>query len=119
MGELEACKLSLARSVAGERKLGEVPVVERAMAIEFERAERMGHTFNRIALAMRPVVGRIDVPAVASSVVWLMSNAVHHWVAELHIFVLHVDLRPKDARTFIELAVPHFPKQVEVLLNGS
>ena len=43
------------------------PVVERAMVLEFERADRMRDAFDRIALAVRPVVHRIDAPLVAGA----------------------------------------------------
>ena len=49
----------------------------------------------------------------------LVADAVHHRVAHLHVVVLHVDLGPQHARALGELAGPHAPQQVEVLLHRS
>ena len=119
MGQLEAGELGLVRLLVGERELFEEPVVERAVAVELEGAQRVGRALDRVALAVRPVVGRVDHPGVAGAVVVATSDAVHHRVAELHVLVLHVDLGAQHVRAVGELAGAHPAEQVEVLLDAS
>ena len=95
MGEVEASELGLAWTIRTLPQLLEIPVVERAMAVEFERAERMGGAFDRIGLPVGPVVGGIHLPAVTGTEVVLVANAVHHGITHLHVLVVHVDLRPQ------------------------
>ena len=45
------------------------PVVERAVVLELERADRVGDALDRVRLAVRPVVHRVDAPGVAGAVV--------------------------------------------------
>ena len=117
VGQFEAGELGLARLVAGERQVTEVPVVQRPVAVEFERAERMGDPFDGVALTVRPVVRRIDHPLVARAPVMTAADAVHHRIAELHVLVLHVDLGAEHPRSVGELAGAHAPQQVEVLVD--
>ena len=72
---------------------------------------------DRVALPVGPVVGRIDLPGVAGAVVVLVTDAVHHRIAQLHVLVLHVDLGAQHVRPLLELAGPHAPEQVEILLD--
>ena len=88
------------------------------MAVELECAQRMGHTFDRIALAVGPVVSRIDMPPVAGAMMRLVSDAVHHRISKLHVLVLHVDLGAKDSRALFVLAVTHIAKKFKVFVNG-
>ena len=66
---------------------------------------------------MCPVVGRIDMPTVAHAMVWLIADAIHHRVPQLHVFVLHIDLRPEDSSAFVRFPVSHLAKELEVLFN--
>jgi hypothetical protein len=68
VGEVEARKFDL-RGVAGERESVEVPVIERPVIHELERAYRMRDPFDGVRLTVRPVVHRIDAPGVAGAVV--------------------------------------------------
>ena len=117
VGELEPGELGLAGLVAGQRQVLEVPVVQRPMAVELERAQRVRDALDRIALAVRPVVRRIDHPLVARAPVVAAADAVHHRIAQLHVLVLHVDLGAQHARAVGELAGAHPPEQVEVLVD--
>ena len=101
----------------GNGKLLEEPVVERAVAVELERAQRVRDALDRVALPVRPVVGRIDHPRVVRAVMVPAPDAVHHRVAELHVLVLHVDLGAQHARPVGELAGAHATEQVEVLVD--
>ena len=66
---------------------------------------------------MCPVVGRIDVPTVARAMVWFIADAVHHRVAQLHVFVLHIDLRSEDSSALVRFPVSHLAKEFEVVFN--
>ncbi len=96
VGDVQARELDLARRVDAER--GDEPVVERAVVLELERADRVRDALDRVRLAVRPVVHRVDAPAVAGAVVTGMQDAVHHRVAQVDVARRHVDLRPQHAR---------------------
>ncbi len=115
MGQLESRHLGLTGLIARQRQLFEEPVVQRAVTVEFERAERVRGALDGVALAMRPVVGGIDHPGVVCAVMMTASNAVHDRVAQLHVLVLHVDLGSQHVRPIGELAGPHSTEQVEAL----
>ncbi len=112
-------ELGLARLLEGQRQLFEVPVVEGAMTVELERAQRVGDPLDRVALAVGPVVGGIDAPQRTSAVMVHTTDAVHHRVTQLHVLVLHVDLGAQHVRPLGELPGAHPSEQVEVLLDGA
>ena len=120
MGQLEAGEFGLMRAVAPMTQLGEgqvfqVPVVQRPVVPEFQRAQRMCDAFDGVALAVCPVVGGIDAPAVAAAVVMLVADAVHHRVTHLHVLVLHVDTGTQHPAAFGMLTGGHLPEQAQVL----
>ena len=61
VGDVEPRELVLPR-MRRHRQVVEEPVVERPMILEFERADRMRDVLDRIRLAVREIVARIDVP---------------------------------------------------------
>ncbi len=93
------------------------PVVERAVHVEFERADRVGDLLDRVALAVGEVVHRVDAPLVTRAVVFGVDDAVHDRVAEEHVGMRHVDLGAQHLRPVGELAAAHALEQVEVLLR--
>ena len=93
------------------------PVVERPVYVEFQRADRMGNLFDRVALAVGIVVHRVDAPLVARAVVFGVDDAVHDRVAEEHVGMRHVDLGAQHLRAVGELAVLHAHEQIEILLD--
>ena len=99
----------------GERL--EQPVVERAVDLELERADRVRDALDVIAQPVRVVVHRVDAPAVAGVVVRGVADAVEHRVAQPHVGSAHVDAGPQRARTVGELAGAHALEQVEALLD--
>lgn len=106
-----------AREDAGIRELVQHPVVQRAVILEFERAERMRDAFERIRDAVRVVVHRIHAPCVAGAVVVRVTDPVDHRVAHVHVRRRHVDLRAQHVLAFLELAGLHAAEQVEVLVG--
>ena len=119
VGEVEASELGLAWTIRTLPQLLEIPVVERAMTVEFECAERMGGALDRIGLPVGPVVGGVHLPAVTGTEVVLVTNAVHHGITHLHVLVVHVDLRPQYTGAFVELAGGHPSEEVEVLFHAA
>jgi hypothetical protein len=119
VGELEPGEFGLTRLVAGQRAVLEVPVVERAVAVELERAQRVGDALDRIALPVRPVVGGVDAPVVARAVVVLVADAIHDRVAQLHVVVLHVGLGAQHVRAVGQLARAHAAEQRQVLVDAA
>ena len=73
-------------------QLLDIPVVQRAMVLELQRAQRVGHALDRVALAMGPVVHRIDAPFICSAMVCRSQNPIHHRIAQIHIRGRHIDL---------------------------
>ena len=88
------------------------------MVLELQRADRVGDAFDRIALAVRVVVQRIDAPLVARAMMMGVLDAVHHRVAQVDVRRRHVDLGPQRPRAVGELAALHPLEQVEILLDA-
>ena len=109
---------------SGRREQAEVgepleqPVVERPLILEFQRAQRVRDVLQRVGLAVREVVHRIDAPLVAGAVVMRMADAVDHRVAQVDVGRGHVDLAPQHVRAVGKLAVAHAAEEIEVLRDG-
>ena len=117
IGEVEAVELDLARTVRLVGQLVDKVVVERAVRHKFQRAYRVGHALEVVALSVCEVVHRIYVPAGAGAVVRMVDDAVHDGVAEVHVARRHVYLGAQHMRPFGKLARVHALKQVEILLD--
>jgi hypothetical protein len=115
VGEVQPGELDLLRVVDAE--LVEEPVVERPVVLELQRADRVGNALDRVALAVGPVVHRVDAPLVTGAVVGLVADAVHHRVPHVHVVVGQVDLRPQHMLAVLELTGPHAREQVQALLD--
>ena len=96
-----------------------IPVVERPVVLELQRADGVRDPLDRVRLAVRVVVHRVDAPLVAGAVVLGVQDAVHHRVAHVEVGRRHVDLGAQRARSVGELAGLHAREQVEVLLHGA
>ena len=77
----------------------------------------MRDTLNRIGLPVREIVGRIDAPLRAVSIVRRAENAIHHRVAHVKIGARHIDFGAKSARAVWEFAVTHAAEQRQILRN--
>ena len=113
VGEIEPGELDLLRVV--DAQLAAEPVVQRAVVLELQRADRVGDALDRVGLPVRVVVRRVDAPLVAGAMVVGPLDAVHHRVAHVDVRRGHVDLRPQRAAAVGELAGPHPLEQVEIL----
>ena len=79
----------------------------------------MGDSFQRVALAVSPVVHRVDAPVVSCPVMCRVPDAIHQRVPHQHVRVSHVNLCPQDMLAVYELAGFHPTEQVEVVLDGT
>ena len=67
MIDAKAGKLDLAR-LTGNGDIVHHPVVERAVRLEFERAQRVRDALERVLNGVRKVIHRVDAPLVALTV---------------------------------------------------
>ncbi len=118
VGEIEAREFVLMR-LRRHVQIGDEPVVERPMVLEFERADRMGDALDGVGLAMREVVARIDFPRRAGARMRRVQDAVEHRIAQIDVARGHVDLGAQHARAVGEFAGAHAAEQVEVLLHAA
>ena len=114
--EIEPREFVLSRR-RGHGQIAQIPLVQRAMIFELERAEGMRHAFDGIGLSVRKVVRRIDLPFVAGLVMVRMPNAIHRGVTQIDVRRGHVDLRAQHARTFRQFAATHLLEQRQVLFD--
>ncbi len=117
VGEVQAVELDLLRGK--DSKLLDVPLVERLMVGELQGTHGVRDLFERIRLAVREVVHRIDAPLVAGAVMLGVEDAVHDRVAHVEVGRGHVDLGAQDAGAVGKLALAHALKQVEILLDAA
>ena len=93
------------------------PVVQRAVILEFQRAQRMGDALGGVAQRMRVVVHRIDRPVVAGVLVLDVLDPVQRRVAQIDVAAGHVDLGAEGSRAIGKFARAHAPEQVEILFD--
>ena len=83
------------------------PIVQRPMVLELQGADRMRNPFDRIGLAMGPIVHRVNTPLRASTMVMGIHDAIEHRISQIEIWRAHVYLGPKRSSPFNELAIFH------------
>ena len=118
VGEVEAGKLGLLGAI-GQVEREEEPVVEIAVVLELEGADRVGDAFNPVREAVGKIVERVDAPVLARAVMLGVADAVDRRIAELHVGVGHVDPRADDVGAVGELAFAHPLQEIEVLFHGA
>ena len=82
--EIEAGELVLMRA-RRHRQVLEQPVVERPVILELQRAQRVRDALDRVGLAVREVVQRIDAPFGTCARVDRVQNPVQHRVAHVDV----------------------------------
>src|SRR5512135_386870 len=97
----------------------EGPVVQWTVVFEFERADRMRDSFERVRDAVGIVVHRIDAPFVTGPVVLRPEYPKHHRVPHVDVARGHVDLRTQRAGAVFKLPGTHPSEKAEVLLDGT
>mmetsp|Transcript_5820 Transcript_5820/g.13955 ORF Transcript_5820/g.13955 Transcript_5820/m.13955 type:complete len:211 (+) Transcript_5820:1590-2222(+) len=118
--EVEARELCLPR-VAGDQvrvlQLVQHPVVERAVVLELEGAERVRDLFQGVRNAVREVVHRVDAPLVPGHDMLRLAHPVQGRVSHVEVGAGHVDLRTQTMLAFLVVAVLHLLEHLEVLLH--
>ncbi len=82
-------------------------IVQRTVRYEFERAERVRHAFEIVALAMGEIVHGIGLPFVAGAVVRMVYHTVDNGVAEVHVRTGHVNFGTQHHLAFGNFARIH------------
>ena len=101
----------------GRPALRHAPVVERAVVLELQGAERVGDLLDRVGQRVREVVHRVDEPVLAGAVVAQPADAVEGGVAQVQVGRRHVDPGAEHAGAVRELPGAHPPEPVEVLFR--
>ena len=114
--DAEARKLDLAR-LARHGHIVYDPVVQRAVILIFQRAQRVRDALERVLDRVREVVHRKNAPLCALTVVLDVADAVEHGVAHIEVAGGEVDLRAQGILALRELAGAHARKQIEAFLN--
>ncbi len=113
VGQVEAGELVLAR-LRRHRQFVEQPFIERPVVLEFQRADRMGNSLDRVGLPMRIVIARIDRPFGSGARMVRMQDAIEHGITQIDVAGRHIDLGAQHAGAVRELACSHAPKQIEI-----
>ena len=116
--QLQPREFILAR-MTGDGDVIQHPVVQRAVILELQRADRMGDAFQRVGDAMCVIVHRIDAPPVAGADVVRAADAVDRRVAQVDVGRGHVDPGAQHAAAVGEFAVSHACEQVEVFRHAA
>ena len=117
MRDVEPGELALLRLLL-EAYAVDHPFVERAVVLEFDRAERMSDPLQGVLDRMREVVKGIDAPLAALAVMRGVKDAVDGGVAHVHVGARHVYLRTERPAAVGKLAVFHSLEEVEVLFDA-
>ena len=115
VAEIETSKLDLLWMIGVQ--FIKKPVVQGAIILKFQRANRMCDPFNGIRKAMSEVVHRINAPLVARPVMCCPQNAVHDRISHTQIRRCHINFRSQYAGTVIKFASPHALEQAQVLFD--
>ena len=114
---VRARELDLPRPARAVPEVVEEPIVERAVILELERAQRMRRAFDRVGQRVRVVVHRVDAPLVAGALMRNFADSIERRVAQVDVRRRHVDLRAQHALAFLEVAALHAFEQAQVLLD--
>ena len=119
-GQVEPRELGLARTVReGVAERIEHPVVERAVNFELQRAERVGHPFERVLQRVSKIVHRVTAPFVAVPEMAGVADPVDDRVAHIDVGRGHVDLRAQHHCAVLEFTPAHPAEEIEVLFHGA
>src|SRR5439155_21360357 len=81
VAEAEARELILVGQWAREVEVFKNPIVERAMHLEFQRADAVRDSLDVIDQAMSEVIHRVDAPGVASVMMFGVADARENGIA--------------------------------------
>ncbi len=96
---------------------GSEVIIERTMDLKLQCTDRVGDTLEEVRLSMSEIVHWISIPSVSSTMVRILNNAIHDRIAEMHVWISHVNLRTKDHGAFLKFAFVHTAEKVQILFN--
>ena len=118
VGDIQARKLNLARRML-ETGLSHNPVIQRAVYLVFQRAQRVRYALDCVLQRMLEIIHRIDAPLVARAVMMMAQYAVQRRVAHDQVGRSHVDLGTQYVFAVREFARLHAMEQIEAFLDGA
>ena len=65
-------------------------VVQGTVRNELQGADRVRYALKVVALSVCEVVHGVGVPLRSRAMVWCMDDAIHDWVAEVHVGIGHI-----------------------------
>ena len=110
--DAETGKLDLAR-LAGHGDIVHHPIIERAVRLKLQRAERVCDALERVLNGVGKVVHRVDAPLVALTVMVHIADAVDDRIAHIEVAGGQVDLRAQGAAALGKFAVLHALEEVK------
>ena len=118
IGDIQAVELILAWAVVASDELVDIVVVEWTVYHELQRTDRVGYALKVVGLTVREVVHWIYVPCATCAMVRMGGDdAVHDWVAEVHVGISHVYLRTEYHLTVFDFTILHGLEKAKVLVN--
>ena len=118
VSQIEPRELVLVR-MRRHRQVLQAPIVERAVVLEFERAERVGDTLDGVGLPVREIVARVYARVLPVRGCYGVQNAIEHGVAQVDIAGSHVDFGAQYTCTVGKFAGTHAAEQVEILVHAA
>ncbi len=113
--ELEPRKLDLRGRLFKTGRFHQ-PIVDIAIVLELERAQRARDPLDRVAQAVRKIVQRVDLPLGAAPIMMrITTNAHEQRIAHDHVRMREIDLRAQYVRPIGEFTGLHAAQQVEIL----
>ena len=89
------------------------------MRHKLKGADGVSHALEVVALSVSEVIHRISVPFRASAMMRYVDDTIDYWVAEVHVGICHVQLRPQHHRAFNSIGSVHQFEQSQTLLHGT
>ena len=79
----------------------------------------MSYALDRIFLTMGKIIGRINIPGIASAVMSHLFDSVHHRVAHIYIRRSHINLSAQSHGSLVDSPQLHLLKQRQALFSRS
>ena len=89
------------------------------MILKFKGADRMRDPLDRIALAVRPIVHRIDAPCVAGSMMMRVHDSIEDRISQVEIGGTHINLGSQRFGSVRKFPLFHASKEIEIVVDGT
>ena len=119
VSKVQAVELDLTGAVVTLGQLINEPVVERAVHLKLECAERVRHPLEVVRLSVGKVIHRVNFPGGAGAMVRDMDHAVDDRVTEVHVGGGHVDPGTQHHLPLGDHPAVHLLEELKRLFNRS